>query len=868
MELAKKLRNDGWARPESDLDQPEWYEGSWNLTEKKSDCVIDEAVFIREAPCLIVSGPNTSGKSTREMKDLFLHLAFQATGFAPVKTGNLHTYDGYHYIVRDSTDAEENLSALMHDVSNIQKQLPFMTGHDKWFIDEGYSTAPTDQARLLFGTQKRITEHGGVIDVISHNDLLLNIAEQDPSMQVIHMETSVDKSGKLMRFFQTRSGRGESHAVEAAITSGYPQEMLEWVLAYKLGIIESPQQKKYPYPVIRAYTESDRNQLSEEIRSLEDMFQPKDEYLFEEFGSQTDFHPSQLLRHMHFDEGKIIRSGYDADTLKTLAARMILHTPKLTTQEVLERQRLFQELLAGEMYSKLSSAMQELVFMDDVVSIIHGSVQVGILKQLNPFMATVSRRVKKDGSRTIEYSDDALNAAIAYEQIVQKFSDGASENVRLVRLQLFKEIIASVYQREKDMLQKPSDVPLTEEETQAFQEIIRYMRRRKKISLADVHGAAVRIFTSSMKSAGRVPFVEYRDVSSVDISQELEALERYSSEVFGKWQVPDRSMEEPEFMFLHRELKNRGLPLAIQLLPDLKNKANVFAAQLRQTDSVHLHQMANYIESWTRHSIASIVGFDTGSKINKQPLYPRLRELNALCAFAGIIDFEGFRPAEFNSTGEVTLADSRSVFKDQAHTVPNTFYFDFRNLLSAFTGPNGSGKTFSNDEVLANILVSMASGYGLYGYVTLPVFDGLMHKPIVTRSTRKDLSLFAQELEYDKGIYNFLGTRKNVFGFIDEAGSTTSPVDQSAFAHALLMQFLKFHHYVLFSTNDHGLVDALLNAGIAGVAPYYFTFSIQDGMVIPHYEIREGHELSYAIEVARAMGFDEEILKAAEEIEV
>jgi DNA mismatch repair ATPase MutS len=64
----------------------------------------------------------------------------------------------------------------------------------------------------------------------------------------------------------------------------------------------------------------------------------------------------------------------------------------------------------------------------------------------------------------------------------------------------------------------------------------------------------------------------------------------------------------------------------------------------------------------------------------------------------------------------------------------------------------------------------------------------------------------------------------------------------------------------MLATHNHDLVTKLQNIKTPLANPYHFQFSIENGKINYKYAIKEGHENSYASEVARTMGFPEEIV--------
>jgi DNA mismatch repair ATPase MutS len=187
--------------------------------------------------------------------------------------------------------------------------------------------------------------------------------------------------------------------------------------------------------------------------------------------------------------------------------------------------------------------------------------------------------------------------------------------------------------------------------------------------------------------------------------------------------------------------------------------------------------------------------------------------------------------------------------------------------VELLTGPNGSGKTFFEKDMVTAMLMAHATGFAPADSATMPVFDAIAYLDRVVDKEDLALSSHAQDLEYWKKLLNLLQTKRAVFASVDEAFSATSPSNQAAFTYGAITRFLQSaNHYLMLSTHNHDLVDRLLGANTPLIRPYHFQFDVtQDKKVVFHYSKQEGHETSHALEVARTMGLPDEILSAASE---
>ena len=185
----------------------------------------------------------------------------------------------------------------------------------------------------------------------------------------------------------------------------------------------------------------------------------------------------------------------------------------------------------------------------------------------------------------------------------------------------------------------------------------------------------------------------------------------------------------------------------------------------------------------------------------------------------------------------------------------NNVHFDpKKERVQILTGPNGSGKTSYEKGTIGAILEGNSIGYVSAEYATMPMFDGIAYLDRVTERQDKKLSAYAQEIEYFKELLPLIKSKKTLFVSIDEGFSTTSARYQEALSFGVLCEFLQSPHFLQFATHNHEFVNFFQDSKISLAKPYHFKFSIADNKIEWHYELREGHELSYGVEVAKTMG--------------
>ena len=237
-----------------------------------------------------------------------------------------------------------------------------------------------------------------------------------------------------------------------------------------------------------------------------------------------------------------------------------------------------------------------------------------------------------------------------------------------------------------------------------------------------------------------------------------------------------------------------------------------------------------------------------------------MMRLKLLCQIAATIDEQHFTPITLNDTGEVRL---EAIFNPDSvlaghEIVRNPVSFNDSHVV-ALTSPNGSGKTFYQESVTNAVLLGQTLGYAPASYATMPVFANIS---LIHRVAEKNdkFSSFAQDAQNWK---TYLEMLELIDGptllTIDEPFTTTSETYQAAFTFAMIAAIRKQgNHYISVATHNHAAVRALGPM----IVPYHFSFEIDDQKRLNRYFVLEpGYAPSHAAEMARTLGFPEEILR-------
>ena len=901
LEFAKKVREEGWQAVSSDPTKPFGYVDGWNIEEPKNRQTHNDSPI--DAPITILSGANTSGKSFTMKSDFMIRIAAQSIGFAPVQSGNLPQFDSFIFLDRAATDPQNDLSAFMREIENWKLALKDVNARSRLYVDEGYSTtSPHDQATLLLSTAGYIQRRGGSVMLATHNDLLLDVAEQNPHMQVYNLQTEVGSNGDLVRHFKLQPGRSESLSYAVARARQFPQSALAAANEYlESGRIEPTVALGGNYPAIREKSPEQREQEKQSAATLEQLFpnEPTNP-VFHLFSLDNEMKPHGLL--WHVSGGRRLETGgmYESHELLSLLGQMILWQPSQTPEEILERQRLFEELTRGSLHTSLPVMTEQIGFLEETVAVVSKHAKDGVNKGLNPFRVSnneIAEMINQIDRHTSPHQfGSILKAVDAYLGIQQKlFGELQPVSKLRGRFATLAEVNDALLQR----WQSYRENPLTDEEQgKAAGVIDKTENPGQAITVQELHKAIVGMFADLREVSNQIPAVGIKDFPVRDVAEELDILETYSRG--GKKKDDTNRPNRSGMMWQLGEmldLMSGGLPLAVQRLPNMLENARLLVQTLKSTDSVHLHQAANLIEAQlvkheailtgeaeeaVEEEVEDIMPQDRTSRFNHldrrsgslffgrpepkaTPYKAALKQVEALALFAGIIEQQGFAKVVFNDTGEVHLENAFSVFKNRNEEVANSIDFSPNDTrVQILTGPNGSGKTFYEKGAVAGVLIGLATGYVPAESATMPVFDAVTYLDRVVEKQDTSYSAFSQEIEYWKELLGLLSTRNAVFAAVDEAFSTTSPGYQAAFTSAVVAEVLNSPHFLMLSTHNHDAVTSLTNSGLHPVRSHHFVFDVKDGQIEYQYRLQEGHQTSHALDVARTMGLPEEIVSAAQ----
>jgi hypothetical protein len=839
LEFAKKIRDDGWGKVTFDNRKPYGYTGGWNLERRKEDQVANNST--KDAPIIVLSGANTSGKSFAMRSDLMIHLTAQTLGFAPIENGNLPIFHQFVNIDRPSTDASRDLSAFMQDIENWKTVLPNIHNRSRVYIDEGYSTtSPEDQARLLIATASGIADIGGSVMLSTHNDAILASAEAASEIvTVYHLAVDFDEHGGLIRHFKLLPGAGDSYAFAAAKACKFSAGVLETARQYYDGI-GVPPSVWFPPVYKREITAHEGS--GESVEPLENLFPADgDQSIFHFLSEDPEFEGNNVFRNLVRERGMFSFKIHRRSHLFAELARMTFFNNGTTREQILARQDMFRELAVGDGYLNIHTLIEKSGSLVNTFREVMKSHTFGLHTALNPFINATPSEGKQNLPMYI--TADTLEAGIAFLKIEKKLlgQEPVVSHLLADTSALYSDCVSLLKEHEGKKNLHLKDL-LSHDQMRAYTKLYR------RIQTLERH----------------VPPITLRDLWRIPVGEELRILERFQRHIRGdslKRQKKDQH-DNSDLWELSQllEYTSGGFPYALRRLHSEFGYAQRLIQELRLYPSYTLRSAADTIEEW-------VIGYKrylrdtTTFEAPRQEFTHTMLHLDALCLFAHIIRESDLTPVIFNTTGEVEFQNMYSVFKEKKKEVTNNVVMNPQDeRVCVLTGPNGSGKTFYEKATTISILMAMATGYAPADYANMPMFDSVVYLDRVAEVQKQDLSSFSQEMNYWNKILPLLETKQMVFAAVDEAFSTTSPAYQESLTYAVISEFLQSNHMLMLATHNHRVVFALEAAKILLVHPHHFYYEVQNGKLKYSYRMQPDHAPSMAIEAARSMGFPEEIL--------
>mgnify|MGYP001579568979 CR=1 FL=1 len=184
------------------------------------------------------------------------------------------------------------------------------------------------------------------------------------------------------------------------------------------AFLNAPRTVEHPVPT--TFTPAEREKLKKQRRSVEHLFpdspaSPR----FILFSEDTDFTTNGFLRFLsNSDLFNEITDDFKKATYRELISKMVLFSPTLSPQETLERQKMFDELLAEGLFEKIVEHVIQLRGCETQMRMIaSANTKSGINRALNPFHVDREKRVEREPDYKFEIGEKELDLAVAFLQI-------------------------------------------------------------------------------------------------------------------------------------------------------------------------------------------------------------------------------------------------------------------------------------------------------------------------------------------------------------------------------------------------------------------------------------------------------------------
>ncbi|MFW5965983.1 MAG: endonuclease MutS2 [Persicimonas sp.] len=230
----------------------------------ESDVVANDLLIEPDERVLVVSGPNTGGKTVL-LKTLGL-CALMARCGLPIPAGDesaIPLYDSLYTDIGDEQSIERDLSTFSGHLTNINTFLDRCGDRSLVLLDELFTgTDPLQGAALAIALLEDLADRGATTAVTTHLEHLKTLAVQNEAFANASMGFDVDAMEPTFRL--TLGVPGSSFAVRIARRLGFPEALVERALEVLEG------EEHHSVEKVLSSLEEQLNELRDERERLEE----------------------------------------------------------------------------------------------------------------------------------------------------------------------------------------------------------------------------------------------------------------------------------------------------------------------------------------------------------------------------------------------------------------------------------------------------------------------------------------------------------------------------------------------------------------------------------------------------------------------
>lgn len=196
------------------------------LLEKGVDAVAFDLTLEGAERVLVVSGPNTGGKTVL-LKALGLIPLLAKCGIVPpvAKGSRIPVFDAVFADIGDEQSIQDDLSTFSGHVANVSAILEGVTARSLVLLDElGTGTDPSEGAALARAVLERLANEGTLTVATSHLGALKRIAELDE--RVVNASLQFDSEALEPTYRLVKGRPGRSFGIQIAKRLSLPEELV------------------------------------------------------------------------------------------------------------------------------------------------------------------------------------------------------------------------------------------------------------------------------------------------------------------------------------------------------------------------------------------------------------------------------------------------------------------------------------------------------------------------------------------------------------------------------------------------------------------------------------------------------------------